>query len=252
MSEHYERTEHRACIRGCTVARRHLSGCPDQEACRGCQPRTAEHGQLCYPCHSRLVQLLEVAPGQVTLLRVMVGLAGEVEMSSPTVARLGTGWRVDSDAPWAMLYAKAVNHGGAASEPLRVTCIDLEREIEDRIAAWVMTVLVDYAMNDIEAGVKAGAAFLLRQVERLEAREAIGDEAEEFFDIMSRAHSAAPWRDEPARLRGIPCPECTATTLAMFGGDSDVTCIRCKATMPHSRYLIWARILADEQKGKAG
>lgn len=248
----FERTEHRTCVRGCTVARRHLAACEDRDACWGCQPRTAEHGLLCYPCHSRLVNLLEVAAGQVLLLRVMAGHAGEVEMSSPTVAKLGTGWRVGSDEPWATLYAKAVTHGGSASEPLRVTCVDLEREIEDRIALWVVNLINDYRMNDVEAGVKAGAEFLLRQVERLEYRPGIGDECEEFFDIMSRAHSAAPWRDEPARLRGIPCPECTATTLAMFGGDSDVTCIRCKATMPHSRYLIWAKILADEQKEAAG
>lgn len=241
-------SEHRTCARGCTVARRHLSACEDQEACRGCQPRQAEHGWLCYGCHKRLVNLLEVSPGQVTLLRYMVGTAGEYEMSSPTVAKLGTGWRTDDAQPWATLYAKNGPSGMSASEPIRVACIDVEREIDDRISLWVVNLVNDYAMNDVGAGVESGSAFLLRQIERLEWRDGIGDELEAFCEIMSRAHSLAPWREQVARLHGIPCPECHATTLVIFGGDEDVTCVRCKATMPHSRYLLWARMLADEHR----
>ena len=65
---------------------------------------------------------------------------------------------------------------------------------------------------------------------------------------MLPALSLARWRATAARLRGIPCPECLATTLVMFGGDSDVTCIRCKAAMTHARYGVWTRMLADEHR----
>lgn len=244
-------TTYRTCARGCTVARRHLAACPDQDACRGCQPREAEHGYLCYGCHRRLLNLLESATGQSDLLRLMAGLKGEVEMTAVTIARLGTGWRTESDQRWDMLYAKGGVVGAESAEPIRLACIDAEREIEDRIALWVVHLVNDYAMTDVEAGVDAGARFLVQQLERLEWREAIGDELEAFMEIMSQAHPLAPWREQVARLRGIPCPECQATTLVMFGGDSDVTCIRhaCRATMSHERYGIWTRMLADEQRG---
>lgn len=240
-------SEHRTCARGCVVARRH-AGCPDPDECRGCLPRVAEFGYLCYGCHRRLLNLLENAGYQVDLLRLMSGLKGEHELTAVTQARLGTGWRLDNDAPWHTLYAKSGTLAAHQAEPVRLACIDSERQIEDRLMLWAVHLVNDYAMAGPEPGVAEHAAWLVRQVERLEWREAIGDELEEWCEVMSQAHTLAPWREQVARLRGIPCPECHATTLAMFGGDSDVTCLRCEATMSHARYDIWTRILADKQR----
>jgi len=241
-------TEHRPCARGCTVARKHLAACEDQETCRGCQPRTAEYGDLCFGCYKRLLNLLDVAAGQVTLLDVMSGLKGEVELTSMTTAKIRTSWRTDSDQDFRTLYAKAAVAAHGSSEPLRLACIDAQRQIEDRLNLWVMNLVNDYDMSDPEGGPLAMAAFLVRHVERLVWRPSIGDELEEFASIMTQAHTLAPWREVVARLRGIPCPECHTTTLVMFGGDSDVTCLRCKATMSHERYGVWTRILADEHR----
>ena len=243
---------HRTCARGCTVARRHLADCEDQDTCRGCQPRTAEYGDLCFGCYKRLLNLLDVAAGQMTLLDVMAGLKGEVELTAMTTAKIRTAWRTDSDQDFRTLYAKGVIAAHSASEPIRLACIDAQRQIEDRLSLWVMHLVSDYAMTDPEGGVQAMADFLTRHVERLVWREAIGDELEEFCSIMSQAHTLAPWRNVAARLRGIPCPECQTTMLVMFGGDSDVTCLRCKATMSHARYGLWTRMLAQEHTKAAG
>lgn len=241
-------TEHRTCARGCTVARRHLAACEDQETCRGCQPRTAEYGYLCFGCHKRLLNLLEVAGGQAMLLDVMAGLTGEVEMTALTTAKIRTMWRTASDQDFRYLYARSAIASHQASEPLRLACIDSQREIVDRLELWVMHLVNDYRTPEPGDTPHEMGEYLLRHVERMEWRDAIGDELEKFCEVMSQAHSLAPWRETAARLRGIPCPECHATTLVMFGGDSDVTCLRCKAAMTHARYGVWTRMLADEHR----
>lgn len=244
--------DHRPCARGCTVHRRHLAACEDPEQCRGCQPRTAEHGFLCYGCHSRLTNLLEVAAGQVTLLEVMAGLKGEVELTSVTTAKIRTAWRTDSSQDFRTLYAHGTIAAHQASEPLRVACVDSMQEIRDRLSLWVMHLVNDYLIDDPADDVETMCAFLIRHLDRLEHREAIGDELEQWCEVMSTAHTLAPWREQVAHLRGIPCPECHATTLAMFGGDSDVTCLRCRATMPHARYAVWTKMLAIKHQEGAG
>jgi hypothetical protein len=59
-----------ACVRFCTIARRHLADCehPDDGACRGCLPRPAEFGALCIACHYRFVRILHDLPHARTLL----------------------------------------------------------------------------------------------------------------------------------------------------------------------------------------
>lgn len=244
---------HRPCARGCTVWKRHLAGCEDQDQCRGCQPRDAEYGDLCYGCHKRLLELLEAAAGQVTLLEYMAGLTGEIELTAMTQAAPPLRWRVDDNETLRTLYAKTAP-AFSESEPYRVAVLDVIREIEDRLDLWAVHLTNDYQTDGPENGVSATAAWLVRFIERLEYRRGIGDEVEQFMEIMSRAHSLAPWREQAARLRGIPCPHCHTTTLVMFGGQSDVSCLRCKNTMSKERYGIWTRILAEEQasKGVAG
>ena len=241
-------TEHRTCARGCKVWRRHLASCENPETCRGCQPRQAEEGNLCFGCHKRLVNLLGVAGGQAMLLDAMSGHRGEVEMTALTVAKIRTMWRTDTTQDFRYLYARAVIASHDASEPVRLACIDSSREIEDRLSLWVMHLVNDHHLSHPEADPLALGTFLLRHVGNLVWRGGIGDELEQFSEIMSQAHALAPWREQVARLRGIPCPECKTTALVMFGGESDVTCLRCRATMDRRRYGIWTRMLADEHR----
>jgi hypothetical protein len=59
-------TETKPCIRGCGIRNRHLPDCdgetPSGRPCKGCLPRRAEHGNLCWPCHRRLELMLTDAP----------------------------------------------------------------------------------------------------------------------------------------------------------------------------------------------
>lgn len=261
-SEGRQVSELRYCLRGCRRARRHLPDCPDAE-CRGCEPRQAEHGWLCYGCHRRLVELLTAIPGQLHLLRVMADARGEFELSAPTTARLTSAQpRVTTAADVRPLYARRVGVAYGPSEPIRLACLDVARELDDWVHVLTCRVVEDYqAAGPQEETSEAYAAWLLAQVERVEWREDVADrvfapgdprndrEPKSLAHIMSRAHSLAPWREQVAHLHGIPCPECQATTLARFGGSQDVTCLRCDATMGPERYGIWVRILADEQRG---
>jgi len=243
----------RRCARGCTRWGKHLPSCADRDSCRGCLPRDAEHGLLCYGCHKRLVEHLRHAPGQVHLLDVMTAMRGEVEMTALPKQNVPTSWRIDSAQRLSYLYAKGGHASHGASEPVRLACIDSIREIEDRLHLWAVAIEADYQLCGVEdQGLHSYAEWLLRHVERIEWRESIGDELEDFVEVMSQAHTLAPWREQVARLRGIPCPECHTTTLAIFGGDEDVTCVRCRATMSKERYGIWTRILAQAHKEATG
>jgi hypothetical protein len=97
--------------------------------------------------------------------------------------------------------------------------------------------------------VDTAADFLLAWLDRVEALETVADDLDVLAEVMSRAHALAPWREQVARLRGIPCPECHRPTLVRFGGDEDVTCLRgdCRATIGPARYAIWTRMLAEQE-----
>lgn len=253
-------SEIRQCRRGCTRARRHLAACQDVDSCRGCEPRQAEFGWLCYGCHKRMLDLLIHLPGQVALLLAMADARGEVELTAPTTARLSAAApRITTARDVRALYAhrSAAVHG--PTEPIRLSCLDAARELEDWLQVVVCLIEGDYQMGGPQEDTIASyASWLVANVERLEWREDIADRvfapadpyrpAQALGDIMSRAHSLAPWRESVARLPGIPCPECHAVALVRFGGDEDVTCLHCRATMPPERYGIWTRILADEHR----
>lgn len=240
------------CARGCTRYGQHLTACEDRDSCAGCLPRQAEYGLLCFGCHKRLTNLLGHASGQVSLLALMAALSGEVELTAPTLARIPSGWRVADSEPYARMHAAAMDVAHSTSEPLRLGCLDAVQEVRDRLDLWTCHLVADYAMAGPAEDKPADySEFLLTHIARLEQRAGIGDELEEFMDIMSRSHSLAPWRESVARLPAIPCPECTSTTLVMFGGDDFVTCLRCRATMTKERYGIWTKILAEDHREAA-
>lgn len=247
-----------ACIRGCIIRSRHLPDCEDREACRGCLPREAEHGQLCYPCHKRLDEMLKHAPEQCHLLRVMSGMA----KAAPA--------RGDAD----------MIHGtGELRTPLQLACVDTEQEICDMLAELVEQLVTDYRMRGPERlqtqaerdkpgqlrqswhamtgtfewvepparfHVDSAAPWLRAQIQRLEHVEGIGDTWEVMAEAMSQAHALAPWRAEQARVKGIPCPECHRYALTLFGGDENITCTCCNASITPGRYAVWTRMLEEE------
>lgn len=247
------------CIRGCVRARQHETDCPDQDACKGCQPRYADYGLLCYGCHVRLLDWLKNAPWQHYLL----GYAAEPNLSQAL-----------NDAIRATVFG--------APSPLNVAAASAMTDLTDILSGWVEMLADQNGMrgpialmtrNGIEnpqgrqlnprwshyAGesvwcdppvrfeVGSACMWLSAQIERLESHPAIGDLWDELGEVMSQAHCLAPWREQAARLKGIACPECHAYTLARFGGDTHVTCTRCNVHLPPERYAIWVRILIEER-----
>lgn len=221
------------CARGCKVARRHAADCDGHDArgrdCRGCEPRRAEYGLLCYGCHKRLADMLKTAPGQVALLQtetVKVGsLAHPLKDDADSVPGPGDG----PDAPYNL----------AAHDTIVL--------IGDILLAWVEMLCEDYRLRGPQVfDVQTGSTWLLAQLERLEYCDGIGDLWTELAEAMSQAHALAPWREEMQRIRGIPCPSCHRCNLALFGGDEDVTCLACGVMVPPARYAIWTRMLADD------
>lgn len=96
---------------------------------------------------------------------------------------------------------------------------------------------------------RPAADWLYAWLDRLEALECVGDEFEYLGALMSRCHALAPWREEAARVPGIPCPGCQRLSLMRFGGDEDIQCTTpyCRETISPDRYAIWVRMLVDER-----
>ena len=219
-----------ACARGCTTARRHASDCDDRD-CPGCRPRTAEYGQLCYPCHKRLLDMLATAPGQASLLATNKGDT----LAHPL--RDDHDRRGDSD--------------DGAPTPYNLAVHDALGALRDVLNAWVDMLCQDYRLSGPEGhSVAETATWLTAQHQRLEACDGIGDLWTELAEIMAHAHNLAPWREQVSRLHGIPCPACHRCSLAIFGGDEDVTCLSCREMIPPGRYAIWTKMLAAEHQDR--
>jgi len=294
-------TTAQTCIRGCSVARQHAIDC-DSDQCRGCLPRPATNGLLCYPCHSRLANLVRAIAVQHELLLVTAGKSHEQVLTVETTARTHQPPRVTSDGKYSAPFARTTTASMSQSEPVRLAALDAADELSDWLSQVVETIVqahdltgpkrlttkgdprqwkwhaltVTGAVSDFDPivrhgfgrdamrgqylltdpparfEVKSAAGFLLAWLDRFEVMDCVGDELESFGAIMSQCHSLAPWREEMARLTGIPCPACHANALARFGGDENVTCIRCNESIPPERYGLWVRMLADANAEEEG
>lgn len=271
-------TETRLCVRGCTAPRRHVftegTGRACGEDCTGCLPRSAEYGRLCFDCHKRLKRMLTEAPGQHAILVADVAPSFAQHLHAETQARIRTQWRTDTSQPYPDgLYANPQGGSPQESEPLRVACLDHAQQLSDWLSSYVERVCDDYAMvgptkalNGPESDptrcahptwrfkVTTACAWLLEQIERLEWYDAVGDDFEELNSIMGQAHALRPWRDQVARIPGVPCPNCHRTTLVRYGGEEDVECQTkwCESVFTPARYGVWVRMLAQDRGDAVG
>lgn len=216
-----------ACIRGCAMLRRHLGECVD-ERCRGCLPRRAAHGRLCWPCHRRLELMLHDAP---------------------TVHRWLTGNMPAGDGA-ARPHQDFERRGGedGSPAPLKVAIMDQRDLLADQLAELVDDVVENRGLTGPEHHTPAAdAKFLLTWLTMIEREDWIGDWWEALAETFRDAHALAPWRPEARRVSGVPCPECGETNLLIFGGESDVTCGSCRFMIPESRFGLWMQIMAGER-----
>jgi hypothetical protein len=215
------------CVRECTRRDHHLAACEDRDECRGCEPRQAEHGNLCWPCHRRLELMLTDLPTVVDWLRVHLNR--------------GIAQRLRTEAE--MIHAK---HSEAPA-PIDLDVLDHIDVMFACVLGWADNLVTDVKANgsDLlspEPTVKDAAPWLLRHLRTLELQEWVGEAWEELAETMSIAHGLAPWRPEVRKVPGVPCPECSAVALVIYGGETDVTCQRCRMMIPEDRYGIWARM----------
>lgn len=220
----------RACARGCTLYRRHLAECEgaNDGFCKGCLPRRAEHGNLCWPCHRRLELWLHDA---ATVHRWLTGNLPAGEGQAPDKA----GWITGS-------------RGDGPPTPLKTHIYDIRQLLADRLACWADDLTENRGLvGPGKHTVETDARFLLTWLTTVETLDWIGDWWEELGETMSDAHALAPWRPEVKRCSGIPCPECEEVNLVIFGGESDVTCMSCKTMIPEDRFGLWEQIVREER-----
>lgn len=222
------------CVRGCARARRHASDCTAAEGeCRGCQPRQAEHGLLCWPCHRRLELMLTDAPGIVAWLAVHL-------------PRGTSNGKARNDAE--------MRHGTTAPPaPVDLDVIELTDTWKASLWGWATNLTEDNNLTtkpDTDA--TANAKLLLTWLPTIERADWVPYLYEELEWLTRDSHNHTPWAPEVRRVRGIPCPECHTCALVVYGGQADVTCQECGLVIPHHRYGIWTRMLADEHRDKVG
>lgn len=210
-----------ACIRGCTIARRHVSDC-DAAACRGCLLRRNESGLLCWPCHRRLQLMLVDAPDIDRWLAANTS-GGQTRIRQDWERRSGD----------TTVRAEAI--------------LDQRYELSDRIASMVEWTCTTFDLSGPrEMTLKSMCDFLLAWLTRIEERSDIEFYWEELAEVTSDCHAIAPWRPELRRCTGIECPECHTQNLVVYGGDEDVSCQNCRLMIPPARYGIWVRMLAEQ------
>lgn len=224
-----------ACIRGCGIRNRHLDDCdgktPSERVCRGCLPRHAEYGLLCWPCHHRLRDML------IKAAAIDGWLSGNMTMGDGAA-------RVRQD------YERSHTDDGAPT-PIKIAVLDAQQQLRDHWAEWVDWLCERERLHGPDRHtVEADTTYLLTWIDRIERWETIGDLWEQTAWLNSCAHALAPWRPEVKRVPTIACPECEETNLVIYGGDSHVTCRSCHAVILDSQIGLWERYANDQRESK--
>lgn len=233
----------RPCVRGCLRPRNHLTACPDREKCRGCEPREAEYGDLCWPCHRRLELMLVDFPTVVDWLEVNAPRAGSQRLKEDHHKQ------PKADAP---------------PTPLDESVLDLREQISSSLAGWVDALVERTSLTgppltqvgaqhgarrrqDVTAEVSVTAGYLRTHLTAVENQDFVATMWDELGWLSTDAHALAPWRPVAKPLTGVPCPSCHTAALVIFGGDVDVTCCHCREIIPEDRFPFWVQLLAQEE-----
>jgi hypothetical protein len=215
------------CVRGCVRLRRHLRDCDGDDVCRGCEPRLADHGNLCWPCHRRLELMLTQAE---IVERWLTGNLPSGQGAS----------RAKED------YERTGGSDGSPA-PLKVAVFDCRRLIADSLAEYVDEFCEINSLHGPDAHtIVADSRYLLAALHQVERLAFVGDWFEHLGELFSEAHAIAPWRPEAKRQNGVPCPECEECALVVFGGEEDVACLRCRTIMTPTQFNLWKLALKAE------
>lgn len=199
-----------------------------------------------------------MTPGEVEAIRIAcLDVARELEdVLSEVVEMVASSWGCEGPAQ------------------LRTTDGDMRRKVwrpvwPDGSPRTDHAVLVTYRGDDgsVEQGqyewtepparfaVDTACRWLREQMLRVELTDGMGDTLETLRDVMSRAHSLAPWREPGRSLHGVPCPRCHRCSLVLYnsppgkaGTPDALPQARCEAYMcrvvwPWDKIALWARVL---------
>lgn len=215
------------CVRGCPAPHRRRGECGTND-CRGCEPAQARYGRLCWNCHRRLELMLVDAPTVVDWLNAHLPRGTARPAKNDAELR-----RASGDQPL----------------PLDLGVLDLVDTWEQALTGWVDSLCESTQpplTGPAEHDPRTCAGFLLTWLSTVEDRDWTEDLWVELADLTRDSHALAPWRPTMRRVDGVPCPRCNQCSLVVFGGESDVTCLECRETVPEHRYGIWVRIAAEE------
>jgi ribosomal protein S27E len=205
----------------------------DEGECAGCLPVTAQYGLLCGTCHRQILDWLGHREPEVH------GLRWVVDWLSENLEPGRAGRRQDN--------RKATLRSNQQRAPLDMAVFVARQEIHDSVTGFLRV-----AMEDLD---RAGPAqytisgmlrWLDAQLAEVEQHDFIAAMWQEWSDLMSRSHAVAPWRADPRRLVGVPCPGCHRRTLVIFGGEIDARCTTCRTVILHQHYGLWVQIVAAQ------
>lgn len=220
------------CARGCTRRNRHQEAC-DTDECPGCQPRTAAHGLLCWPCHHRLTEWLANGPNSLAYAEHWL------HANLPRgVSSAGQDVKIRSLEP--------------DREPVSLARWDALQLLRGRVQSWLELHCQEHSLHgpDLRT-VRTSCAYLTQWIDKLEEAPWIADMWTELAEVMRDAHALAPWRAEVRRCKGVPCPECEQCTLVIYGGDDVVTCSGCHMIYTRQQYDRWTELLVWENRQAA-
>jgi hypothetical protein len=220
-----QRTE--PCVRSCALYGRHLAACEARDTCRGCLPRRAAAGRLCWPCHRRLELMLT---DSATVWRWLTGNMTAGEGAA----------RARED------FERVAGSGDGAPTPVKLAVLDVRDELAAFLAGWAAAWAGHQGVTVPTPHTPAvDAAFLLLWLRGVEEFDDIGTRWDRLAELLRDAHVVAPWRPVLRRVSGVACPECGEVNLVIHGGESDVSCLSCRTLIPEAWFGLWEQIVRD-------
>lgn len=246
-------------------------------ACKGCLPRPARHGTLCESCHVRLEQWLHGERHGKWWLPDMGSIAWAYDWLADDL--IPGQIAVNPNKP-------KKRSKGEPLAALSLMIHDLRQDLAQALAQWLGMVCeqfglygpewwrkrldeakrrqevrshdayAPYAETDWRAWLPQSSSevvdaqrYLHNWLDRVEGVSdvavAIYDRAQE---LSRKVAGVAPWEPKPRRLgREVVCPECERPALAIFEGQTSVTCMRCGAVWGREKYDLWAEVIRSEK-----
>jgi hypothetical protein len=276
------------CVRGCTIARKHLNDCSDEDECGGCLPRPSDKGLVCERCYTALTRDVSLAPSLVRWLREHVepGAANQDGKTTGTrnpPAPLSTDAVAAADdlhaqlASWVLLILEEHPdrlHGpdwrGSVVRPMSKRTVTQAhdslgypihlRYTEEWREPWVM-----HVYDEARAvGVRQDGTSTENVCRWLLARLGddwttwqpwIGEMVREVIEVTATLLARWPQEARSRAITDLPCPKCDRLSLVYypvtaFRGKVLVQCehYECGKTIDEDMWSYYARVIVDARK----